>query len=231
VNTSVDQDAVLSLFREKKDLFGLVYKFNLMPAEYIHRTWIETFIPPILFEKITQSEKGTEKLSQWLLERFNLNNDYYYDFVDPLFRLALLPNDVISQITLYCGVALNYKNITAVIDKSKKEEIINNIGIESYRFGIRRAPLLLGNGKILAEPWSEKDDVKSHIQRYGAAYFLTSFARAPKSIFKRLILKFPKEICKNRDLFYTGQKESNQWLFLRRILKHAIGPTWQHLFS
>lgn len=231
MSTSVDQDAIKSLFREKKEMFGLVYKFNLMPAKYIHRTWIDALISPLLFEKMTLSKRGTEKLSQWILTQYNLNQDYYYNFVDPLFRLALLPNEVIYKITFYCGVALNYKNITAIIDKSKKEEIINEIGLEGYHFGVKKAPLLLGNRKILVKAWSVKDDVKSSIERDGVTYFLASFSQAPKTIFKRLLLKFPKEICKNQDSFYLGREESNHWLFLRRILKHAIEPKWHPLFS
>lgn len=231
VSMSVDRNAVKSLFREKKELFGLVYEFNLMPAVYIHKSWMSPSIPPPLFNKITQSKRGIEKLSQWILAQYDISQNYYYDFIDPLFRLALLPSEVIYRITLYCGVTLNHKNLTAIIDRSKKEEIINSIGIEGYHFGIKKAPLLLGNRKIFAKAWSANDDVKSYIERYGAAYFLGAISQAPKSIFKRLVLKFPKKISENQDLFYIGREESNHWLFLRRILKHAIEPKWHPLFS
>jgi hypothetical protein len=231
MRTPVDQNAIRSLFRRKKELFGLVYEFNLLPAEYIHRTWINTFISPILFEKIIQSKKGITALSQWILTQNNLSQDYYYDFIKPLFRLALLPSEMIKKLSLYCGIALNHKYITAVINKHEKEKIIEKIGHEGYRFGVKTAPLLLGNYKSFTEALSAKEDIKAFLERCGTIYFLESFSRAPRSLFKRLVFKLPKDIIQNQDLSFSSQEENLHWLFLRRILKHAIDPKWHHLFS
>ena len=230
MSSSFDQDAIKSLFRKKKELFGLVYEFNLLPADYIHKSWIDSFISPILYKKITQSKIGRETLSQWILVQNNLKRNYYYDFIDPLFRLALLPPEMIKKLSLYCGIALNHKNITSVIDKRKKEKILVSIGQDGYQFGIKIAPLLVGN-RVNPVPLAIKVGFKKHMEKCGAAYLLSGFSHTPKSLFKRLVLKLPKDTSFNKDLSSQNKDNKYNLLLLKRILKYGINSEWHHLFS
>ena len=229
MRTPVDRDAIRSLFRRKKELFGLVYEFNLLPANYIHESWIKSFISTILLKKITESKRGREILSQWILAQNNLNQDYYYNFTDPLLRLALLPSEMMNKISLYCGIALNHKNITGIIDKRKREKIVESIGQDGYQFGIKIAPLLVGN-RTNPVSLSIKGGFKKHLEKCGATYLLYGFSRAPRPLFKRLTLKLPKDISFNQNLSSQSKKNNYNLLLFKKILKYGINPEWHHLF-
>jgi hypothetical protein len=226
-----EPNALKSLYRDKKELFGLVYEFNMLPAGYIHRTWIESIIPYPLFQKLINSKRGLEKLSRLILERNQLIDEFHYDFLDPSLRLALLPRKVIEKLILYCGIALNHVNITAAIGRIKQKEIIECIGRKGYLFAAKEAPLLVGNREILKGAWPAQLDVGGFIESCGAAYLLSSLAHAPRPLFIRLMLKLPKHVSQKQQLVQLKQKANQRWLLLRRILMHAIEPQWYPLFS
>lgn len=231
MNIRTEPIALKALFRNKKGLFGLVYEFNLLPAGYIHKSWIESLIPYALFQQLTQSKRGAQKLSRLILAHNHLDRDFFYDFGEPFFRLALLPPDIIEKLTLYCGIVLNHANISAVIERRLQEKIKDNIGQEGLLFAQKKAPLLLGNHSRLDNPALFKGNIKEFLINCGSAYFLSNFADAPESLLKRLLWKFPRKISRHQDLFYWSQNAKNQWLLLRRIIKHTIEVKWHHLFS
>jgi hypothetical protein len=144
--------------------------------------------------------------------------------------LALLPPEMIKKISLYCGIALNHKNITNIIDRSKKKIIVASIGQNEYRFGIKTAPLLVGK-QANSESLAIKEGVKKHLEKCGAVYLLSGFSRTPRPLFKRLALKFPKDISSNKNLLLQGEEGCNNLLLLKKILKYGIDPKWLHLFS
>jgi hypothetical protein len=184
-NQSNKREDLKTIYREKKDMFGLAYEFNMLPARYIHRSWIESYIPFNIFKSVAKSERGAEKLSNLILAHYKLNYEFYYEFYDPSLRFALLPSEIISKLALYSGIALNYKFITKAIDKQKKTKIIESIGQHGYRFAVTHAPLLVGEIKIDINLQPTRDDYKGFVEKCGAIYFLSSLAHAPRSLISR----------------------------------------------
>jgi hypothetical protein len=229
-NCSTDLHALKILYKEKKQCLGWLYQFNLLPAIYIHNTWIADDIYPF-FVKLSKSVRGKERLSQWILKKYKLDRTFYYDFSHPLLRLSLLPKEPMSRLILYCGIALNHKHISAVIDKEKKEHITRSIGVAGYHFAVKSVPLLMGKNSPHTKVNLQQVDIKSFFQKCGAAYLLSALAYAPEAVFNRLRLKFPKNIGQSQELFYHNQSIKHRWWFLKRILLHVIDPKWIHLFS
>ncbi len=227
---SADRQALKALCQERGTLFGLICRFNLLPAVYIHPTWVADEVDYCLFFRLAQSQRGMVKLSQWILDKHQLSHDAHLDFGDPLFRLALLPPEMMLSFTLYCGIALNHSSIIAVIDRDERQDIITSIGMDGYHFAVKSAPLLMGENETFAASHHSRVDRKTYYQHCGAAYLLSSFTHAPRALLQRLCFKFPKDINQQQHLFLINQSVRYRWPFLKRIFLHVIDPKWNHLY-
>lgn len=227
----IDRQPLVDLFRTKPELFGLIHTFNHLPAKYIHKSWIEPHFSYGTFEKLTASRRAAEKLSKWILDQNRIDREGYYDFLDPSLRLALLPREMTVKLTLYCGIALNYRSIAAVIDKKRKTQLVESIGNRGYAFAVKTAPLLLGKYETPKAAWPAQGQVRRILERAGAAYLLSTFTHTPASFFQRFLLQFPKNISQYQELFVLPHPVGKRWRFIKKILPQVIDPQWNHLFS
>ncbi|WP_419658341.1 type III secretion system cytoplasmic protein, YscK [Desulfosarcina variabilis str. Montpellier] len=219
----------VKLIKNKNELFHLIYEFNMAPTSYAHMSWIAPIISNHWFTRLSKSKRGLKKLSKLILQHHNLDQDFYYNFYEKKYRLALLPCDVLKKLTFYGGLALWHKEIKTCISKNRKVKIVEKIGDSAYRFATVSSPLLVGNLMPKPDTIIQSDDPKRFLQECGSAFLLFAYKNEQNSFYKRLLLKFPKDI--NIDLVDNflefGIDPSIILTFFLRIMKHVIDTRWQ----
>lgn len=220
---------VIEIIKTKNELLRLIYDFNMNPACYAHRSWIERSIPISLYNRISNSKRGKKKLSNLILRHNDICQDFYCDFLEPKKRLVLLPAEVLNVLTFYGGIALSHTAIKTVIDKIQKEKIIKNIGKQGFQFAISNAPLLIGNIIPKTKTKIHWDDLQRFLQEYGTAFFLSAYSNEPENLYKRLLLKFPMDVGQNINFLEYEFDPSNICFLFLRIMKHVVDQRWQKL--
>ena len=223
-----DRAAVKSLFRSGNGLFGWVHRFNSQPAAYAHPSWFDASVPPELFNVLRRTRRGVNRLSKILLEQNGLCDEACYDFNPPQWRFALLPAEVIQDLTFYCGLAFQHRRIAGMVDKTVLTGLKESIGERAYAFAIKRAPLLIGRKRGIDLQWDGSSDFGMFARRYGAVYFLSHFRESSRAIAVRLSFKFSRVIART---VVDRPPDGSGWQLFKRILLHEIEPRWQTLFS
>jgi hypothetical protein len=219
----------VELLKTKGELFHLIYEYNMIPAGYMHKSWIEPIIPNHLLTRLFKSKRGLKKLSKLILQHSQLKHDFFYGFYEPKYRLALLPVEILKTLTFYGGIALNYKEIKTVIDKERKEKIIEKIGKKGYRFAVVNSPLLIGNLEQKIKMKIQWDDLKRFLQDCGEAFFLTAYANDSQHVYKRVLLKFKKNLNPHNRFLESDIDPLNIFSFFIRIMKQVVDRRWQLL--
>lgn len=223
-----DSAAVKSLFRSGNRLFGLIHHFNTQPASYAHPSWFDATLPAELLSILRQTRRGSDRLSKILLEQNGLCNDTCYDFNPPQWRFALLPGEVIRDLTFYCGLAFQHRLIAGMVDKTALTGLRESIGKQAYAFAIKRAPLLIGRKRGIDLQWDGSSDFGMFARCYGALYFLSHFRESSRAIAGRLSFKFSRVIAK---MVVDRPPAGSGWQLFKRILIHEVDPRWQTIFS
>ena len=228
MSSPFNESAVKALFRTGGQLLKLVHQFNSAPAAYADPTWLEPLVPQDLFLRLRTTRRGAIRLSEILLIQHGLYNDTCYDFDTRSWRLALLPAEVMNQLSLYVGLSLQHRRIATMVDRVALAGIKKDIGEQAYTFAIKRAPLLTGKRSGVLPIWNGDGDFGSFSRHIGGAYILSHFTQCPKAVAGRIAFKFPRAVSK---IVAQRFSEDNGWTFINRILIHEIDPQWQTLFS
>lgn len=223
-----DHKAVKSLIQRGDPLFPMIHAFNCYPGGYAHASWLEEHLRPEIYNALRKSHRGMRGLSRVLLRQNDLQDKYCYDFYSPVLRLALLPPDLLGKLTLYSGLALNHRQLAALVDRQTLATIKQQVGESAYRFAVKRAPLLLGAESAWQRPWNGRGDFGAFAAQNGVALFLSLFHEAPPAVTLRLALKFPKKTVQGAVVHRPGQ---NQWQLFKRILFSEVDSRWRSLLS
>jgi hypothetical protein len=221
----------LIFIKNKKELIYPIYEFNMLPAYYIDRSWLDPIIPNTILTPIVNSRRGLRQLSALILEYYNLKHSFFFEFNDPIHRYALLPNDILIQLTFDCAIALNHRAIKSVIDKHQKTRLMDCIGEKGYRFAVDMASLITGNLSNNIESEIVWDNLYSYFYNYGVSFFLSCYSNVPKHFLKRLSFKFNRNLHQDNSSLNININESLKKSIIKRIMKQTIDKQWQQLVS
>ena len=164
-----------------------------------------------------------------MIRKYNLKGEFYYDFKETGYRLLLLPSDVLTNLTLYCGIAIYHNEIKTVIDKTQKEIIIDSIGVNGYRFAIDSASLLVGNFQSKLKLKYGWGDLAYFLRKCGTNLFLSAFKNIPEYIYRRIQLKFDKEVVDDEVFPEYDIEPLKIMVFFIRIMKQIVDRQWQQI--
>jgi len=168
-----------------------IWEFNYKPERYIDTTWLETIPNGKLLEKLRQNKRDTSQLSHYLLSQLGFNGQFFFDFSDPIARVALSPPENLKKLVEYIGVTYQQHDIRRTITKAEVAIMKDNIGENVYQFGLQSSP------EITKKPltyFAFKDEVtlKQRILITGIICLNNSFKYQPTALRKRLLIKLPK---------------------------------------
>jgi hypothetical protein len=132
-------------------LFDLQLAFNLFPATYVHSGWlVEMGLLPDLLIKTGDPRSDAadggiapaspfwvRRLSNALLRRWRLDQQFDCDFFDPAKRLALLDAAELIRIGGLAGAVLMRDRIRRTVDRAAIAVMQQSIGADAHRFALR----------------------------------------------------------------------------------------------
>ena len=213
---------VTKIIRERRDLFKLIYEFNHNIALCMNFSHMQKFIDESVAIFLLSKRKGTRRLSRILSDRYGLSDDYYYDFEDPLKRLALVDQAALHQLMLYAGVAYCSEYISHVVSKKELEIVKEALGEDTYLFALKKAPFLVPHKPDLNLDEIQEGDLLEIILKSGQECLEVCFSDLPDSVTSRIQLKFSKHIEFDFKRKPSDELKNKTWSFLKMILTKEI---------
>ena len=216
--------------RSQKWIFNLIHEFNLRPARYIDQTWLDD-LDDQLITRLTKSRRGERKLSDLILDRFQLRDHFFFDFEDKSERIALIDSATLHQLFFATGIALNHTYIRSIIEKSAQLQLKQSIGEASFTFGIKKAPLLIGNQGFPFILKPDPDDLKTSFTLAGLKCFSAVFSGGPRALTQRLKFKLPVLMALDFDMQISTDVKGRLGKVFQKVLLQEVNPSWVQLFT
>ncbi|MEO1524998.1 MAG: SctK family type III secretion system sorting platform protein [Planctomycetota bacterium] len=194
------RDYLQSMLREEPELFKSICRFNVSLSANLHVERRDQIAPERVFAKVVQSPRGQRRLSNRIRETWDLELGGFWEFQQPLARLALLDFEAISRLTRFVGAMAFRSPLSRVIDRSTLDVIKKSLDPETYHFAVKRSSFLV---KRLPAWFDRSDSDLTHsfaeklgkeVQATGLECFAKSFASQPKALVERLQLKLPSTV-------------------------------------
>ena len=250
------QDKVTSEFfkrmiHEEHPIVEHIVYFNLRKSNQIHSSHY-VGVGEVLFKRdflssILSSRRAalfcTEHLDI-LVGKANPRDIWFTDFNEYQTRFALLPGDILEELSVFLGMLIFHARIRKIIEQNGVTELRNIFGKKATDFGVRRVPLFLHNVDSLynmfklPNHWDIEDLVRES-GRYGLGLCVSTL---PIVLQKSIVLKLPRGFLSGDEYdphaigpeeFSTVQRKvlSNK-LFpvLRKILTLEVAPEWTPFF-
>ncbi|MGF1526667.1 MAG: SctK family type III secretion system sorting platform protein [Candidatus Competibacterales bacterium] len=171
----------------------IICEFNFSPSKYIHDSWLESLSINFPLVKLREHPRILNRIDNYLLNQLKLSDQFWFDFSDPIHRIALLSNDELAKIALYTGLVLNANVIKKTISREQVLHIKTSLGDEAYKFAVKRATELAPKTAAPSFTWSySESSYKAHATVCGLKCIAIPFAgNDPAAIVQRLLLKLP----------------------------------------
>jgi hypothetical protein len=179
------------LNRPKPTHDAKIWEFNYKPDRYIDKSWLETIPNGKLLEKLRNNNRETSQLSHYLLSQLGFNGQFYFDFSDPISRIALSTPQDLKRLVSYIGITYHKEQICKAITKKQIVELQKIIGSDVYQFGLKWGSII--NQKDITQvPFPANYELKKKILISGIICLHSSFQHQPMALRKRLLIKLPK---------------------------------------
>lgn len=216
---------------ERHGLLPLIYEFNMRPARYIHKSWIEPMISPSLFTDLKRSRHAEKRLSDMILKRFQLDRDFFFDFEEPRRRLALIDGGRLSRLIFLAGIAVNSPRYTKVVERDKLIALKGEIGEGAYLFALRKAPFLMGRMAFPLSGEQGSENTRSHAVRCGMECLRACFSGDPETLITRILFKLPERLGRDIKRRPPEIERRHAWSLFRKVLLQEVEPGWAPYIS
>lgn len=170
----------------------LICRFNFLPSQYIHSSWLTTLPAGFIMERLRHCQRTAHRLSRYLLAHFGLENQYWFEFTDPIHRIALLNSHHLIKLVFYTGLTLNADPIRRAVGRCEVVNLKAAIGEEGYLFAVKRAPFIWPTSENRGALPTDTDRLRHHFISRGIAYLDNAFYQRAPALTQRLWWKLPK---------------------------------------
>ncbi len=213
-------------------LFTQIAEFNQYPVRYIHSSWLKQVQYAQLVVALQEQEQSHYHLSHYLLNCFDLNSEFDYEFQSLEKRIALTSGADLVALALYIGIVLNESIIRAVVRRRERVLLQECLGEQAYLFAVKKAQFFSKHTES-AEPgilidWQHTERFKSFLTVNGLQVLAVAYAGMPRAFKQRLLLKFPKSWQKYLENS-GGNLSREQSINLLIKCYKEVDRQWRHL--
>ena len=176
----------------KNKLSRLVWEFNFRPDHYTHDSWLEQMPDGPLIKKLVGKQRSADRIVEYLLRGFGLENQVFFNFSNSLTRIALWSGSDLEKLILHIGAIFYYTKVKRVVVREEVESIQQELGSDIFLFMQRRATLMKGK-MTLDIKLPEQLGARSSLIVAGLLCLHEALQDYPPALRKRLMLKLPYE--------------------------------------
>jgi hypothetical protein len=179
---------------KKENIPYPVWEFNYKPERFVHHSWVSNLPNADLIQKLINedsSQKST-RLSHHLMSQLGFDGKFYFDFSDPITKLALWHGNDLEKLVYHVGILFYFDEIRHKIAKNDVRKYRTELGSELYNFALKRAPSLKKKQlKQVVLPSSMP--IKQKVLVAGLIALFTAMKGYPVPLLKRLVVKLPRK--------------------------------------
>ncbi len=176
----------------KNKLSRLVWEFNFRPDHYTHDSWLEQMPDGPLIKKLVGKQRSAERIVEYLLKRFNLENQVFFNFSNSLTRIALWSGSDLEKLIMHTGAIFYYTKVRRIVVRDEVEAIQKELGNDIFLFMQSRATLMKGK-MALDIQLPDHLGTKNSLIAAGLLCLHEALQDYPQALRKRLMLKLPYE--------------------------------------
>jgi len=204
-----------------------VIDFNFFPAKEMDESWWDSdWLATSLFLRLRQIKAAQRKLSQFILQRYQLIQSPYFDFSNPPRQVALLGSADLKAVLYALGLIIEADTIANAIQREAQQAIKQSLGEADYLYALKNRMLLLpiqSKERIMLTDKRAQRFVnfKHRIYQSGLRCLLSLLDDAPPGFVQRLLFKLPRAWSVIPQL---GSKNDYQALaaYLPRLLRERV---------
>jgi hypothetical protein len=168
-----------------------ICQFNFLPIQYIHPSWLITLPNSFILERLRHCQRTAHRLSRYLLTHFELDDQYWFAFTNPIHRIALLNSSSLIKLVFYTGLTLNADPIRRAVGRCEVVNLKKAIGEEGYLFAVKRAPFLWPTPKNVDTLPTDPYQLRQYLISKGITYLDNVFYQHSPALTQRLWWKLP----------------------------------------
>lgn len=171
------------------DLFRVIFDFNRRPQYWVHPTVLASLPHASVVTALATARCGAGHLSAWLAQQLGLKpTDDCWDFQEPRRRLFLLSSVTLERLARFCGAALHWPHIAAVIGRTDSSNLKSAIGEDAHHFAMRRGRMVVPEAETVGGA-SPPAGLASRCLQAGWDMIATALAQDPDGLRLKLKLK------------------------------------------
>ena len=216
-------------------ILSLAVEFNLYPVRYMHSSWLQKDEHYKLIAHLKVDESTHFDLSDHLLKRFKLNDDFDFDFEAKEKRIVFASTEELEKLAFYLGIILNENVIRAAVRRKERLVLEQCLGKEAYQFAAKKAQFISRvsqqAGPSLLIDWNHLDRFKQFLVTSGIQVIGRALSGASPGFRKRLTLKLPREWQKTLNNPKGLSLSKAQCVQLMIKTHREVNRQWRHLLS
>ncbi len=248
------------LYRERSPLLEHILRFNLRSGAEVHPQRLPQDIQ-IIFkgmpegarEKLQASRRGLRRFSRLVEASGAVAVEPFFDFREPVRRLALLDGPTLEKLVIHTGAAACHPVLSRCVLRTQVQRLRESLGREVYDFSVGTAPFLIGPVRNPPDLCMDDPgcDPAVMVRRVGLAYLRCCLADEPSLLLTRVECKLPPgllQACRTRvessDQCYSHGRGHEQpdapsapmvlpiggrdwaWRVTSRVLVRHVAPQW-----
>lgn len=219
----------------QQTLLNHIIAFNLLPTSYVHRSWLSQDPYKELFVQLGGVPTAVGYLSDYLLEKFELNDDFDYQFDALEKRIAFASCEEITKLAFYLGVLLHEKTIRTVVLSDQQKALQACLGQSTYDFAVKKAQFISRIGDqyapMLLIDWNHIDKLKQFLLLSGQAVIAQAFRDQSNAFKTRLMLKMPTSWREPLNGHNETDIPQAQCIHLVIKIHKEVNRQWQYLLT
>lgn len=185
-----DQDeqrdqADCELILGKPWLFSRLYQFNYSPADYLHPSQRERFLPLPQWEELWRSPRARPGLSLYILEKLSLSQRASFDDRLPWWPLFLLDHERLQRLARHVAASVLGPQVRRAMARTEVLRWKEQLGAELHSFAMNGAAFLPEPG--LEPAWKSGHSLDS----LGYSWIDSALASSSEALLERFRLKYP----------------------------------------
>ncbi|MCC5811367.1 MAG: SctK family type III secretion system sorting platform protein [Ectothiorhodospiraceae bacterium] len=174
--------------------FALAVQFNLLPATYADPSWLQLLDPagsPGTLERTPPSAFWAKRLSRRLLEAWDLDRMYDFDFADPGKRVALMEPPALTEASLLTAAVLVRSSLRTIVHGPTVAQLHEALGANAHRIALSWEIPTPELPRVFTELPAETPDPEQWA-RHAMALAAEVIPPAATGVSARMRFKFPR---------------------------------------
>ena len=130
--------------RTGPSVFSLAVEFNLFPVRYMHLSWLQKDEHYKLIAQLNVNDATHVSLSDHLLKRFKLSDDFDFDFSAKEKRIVFASSEELERLAFYLGIILNEGVIRSAVRRKERLALEHCLGKTPISLPLKRLSLSAG---------------------------------------------------------------------------------------